>query len=272
MKNRAIEVRRGNATVKVNKTKVIKSGVTYISYVVNDYTGGKRKQYPFASEREATAKAVEIAQAVAAGQTEVLKWEDGLRVEIRKSLEVVEPTGMTILPAVTLLAQAVGILGAPDELLAACTHWKQHRPNKPLTPKPVKDAVADYQKRRKLRISLKRHNTETTYFNHFVRKYGEKLIDGVDGTEIEDLLNEKKWMPKTRNDFRGGGVETASNSLVEIGQWTRKDSANLKWLSIADLGACGRLFAVFGGTGGIAYRTASEATPRPPSGHVVANR
>src|ERR1019366_5043999 len=67
--------------------------------------------------------------------------------------------------------------------------------------------------------------------------------------------------------FRGGGVETAANSLVEIGPWTRKDSAHLKWLSIADLGGCGRLCAVFGGTGGIASRTCPrghpEATLRP---------
>ena len=47
--------------------------------------------------------------------------------------------------------------------------------------------------------------------------------------------------------FRGGGDERAANSLVEIGPWTRKDCANLKWLSIADLGGCGRFFAVFGG-------------------------
>jgi hypothetical protein len=33
-----------------------------------------------------------------------------------------------------------------------------------------------------------------------------------------------------------------------------------------------RFFAVFGGTGGIASRAAPEATPRPPSGHLVANR
>jgi hypothetical protein len=31
-------------------------------------------------------------------------------------------------------------------------------------------------------------------------------------------------------------------------------------------------FAVFVGTGGIASRAAPEATPRPPSGHLVANR
>ena len=31
-------------------------------------------------------------------------------------------------------------------------------------------------------------------------------------------------------------------------------------------------FAVFDGTGGIASRAAPEATPRPPSGHLVANR
>jgi hypothetical protein len=28
--------------------------------------------------------------------------------------------------------------------------------------------------------------------------------------------------------FRGGGIETAADSVVEIGPWTRKDSANLK--------------------------------------------
>jgi hypothetical protein len=121
MKNKTIEVRRGNATVKVNKTKVIKSGVTYTSYVVNDYTGGTRKQYAFADEQKAKAKAAEVALAVAAGQTEVLKWEDGLRVEIRKALEVSEQTGMTILPAVTLLAQAVGIPGAnPSRTTSSC--------------------------------------------------------------------------------------------------------------------------------------------------------
>jgi hypothetical protein len=63
----------------------------------------------------------------------------------------------------------------------------------------------------------------------------------------------------------------AASSLVEIGPWTRKDSANLKWLSIADLGGCGRLFAVFGGTGGRSVPDCPqghpEATLRLPSGY-----
>jgi hypothetical protein len=64
--------------------------------------------------------------------------------------------------------------------------------------------------------------------------------------------------------YEGRRDSFRDDSLVEIGPWTRKDSANLKWLSIADLGGCGSHFTVFGGTGGIASRAAPAATPRPP--------
>ena len=44
---------------------------------------------------------------------------------------------------------------------------------------------------------------------------------------------------KAANYFVGRAA-TAANWLVEIGSWTRKDSANPKWLSIADLGVSGQ--------------------------------
>ena len=61
-----------------------------------------------------------------------------------------------------------------------------------------------------------------------------------------------------------GARSTAADSLVETGRWTRKDSANLKRLSIADLGGCGPLLAVFSGTGGIGSRLPLQGPLRPP--------
>ena len=76
----------------------------------------------------------------------------------------------------------------------------------------------------------------------------------------------RRWVME--RTFGWGGPLSATQSRLR--------TANHQWRSIADLGGCGRLFAVLGGTGEIASLTAPrghpEATPRLPSGHVVANR
>jgi hypothetical protein len=121
MKSKFIEVRRGNVLVKVYKTKAVKGGHGYTSYVVSDYSKGKRKCWSFADEKQARAKVAEIADALAEGKTYVLLWEEGLRAEIRKALQAVEQTGISLLPAWQLFAEAVKILGGTDQLLTAFT-------------------------------------------------------------------------------------------------------------------------------------------------------
>lgn len=104
----------------IYKREQRKKAQRYTSYLVPDYSSGQRVLKSFASLPEAKQKAHEIAEGTAEGKTDFLSWADDLRVEIRKSLEALEPTGLTLLPASQLLAEAVKILGGHSELLAAC--------------------------------------------------------------------------------------------------------------------------------------------------------
>ncbi|MBU6401714.1 MAG: hypothetical protein KGS61_15460 [Verrucomicrobia bacterium] len=123
-KNRkpAFTVKRGNVKVPGYSRKQTKNGTEYTNYLVPDYSAGRRKVWTFADFAAAKTKAAEVAEATASGRTEVLQWEDDLRVEIRKSLDNLQPTGLTLLPACSLFTQAVNILGGTDDLLAACQH------------------------------------------------------------------------------------------------------------------------------------------------------
>ena len=109
---RKIEVRRGNVVVCVYKTKRVKNGKTYVNHSIVDYSSGKRRLRYAADLEEAKQIAAEIAEAIAKGKPEVMKWEDGLRVELLKALEAVDTTGVTILPATQLFAEAVKVLGS----------------------------------------------------------------------------------------------------------------------------------------------------------------
>src|SRR5439155_11196376 len=101
----------------------------YITYAVPDYScGGKRRLHSFSDLAKAKEKAGSIADAILAGDPGTLKFDD-LRLEIRRSLEALEPTGLNLLPAAQLVAAAAKILGGHEDLLTACTHWVQHRPD-----------------------------------------------------------------------------------------------------------------------------------------------
>lgn len=220
MKNKSIKVRRGNVTVTINKTSQTKKGRVYTAYVVSDYSNGSRKQWPFADLDDAKAKAVEIADAINQGLSEKERWEIGLRLEIRKALEALEPTGVSLLRAAELFVQALGVIGSADQLLSACSYWKSHGPSGSVEAILLKDGVAQYQAAR-TKISFKRRKTETCYFNALIAKFGEELFYDLTAAEIEDFLVEKGWSAKTRNDFL-----TCVAALYRYGQrrrWTGRD-------------------------------------------------
>ena len=134
----------GNVKVPIYLRSQSKKNTVYKNYSVPDYSSGERKLWTFADMSEAREKATEIAEATQYGKTEILNWEEGLRAEIRKSLDAVEPTGLSLLPACQLFSQAVQMLGGKsDELLAACQHFVHNRPGKPFTPKLSKEAVRE---------------------------------------------------------------------------------------------------------------------------------
>ena len=185
--------------------KQIKQGSVYTSYSLPDHSSGRRKFWSFANLSEAKEKALEIAEATHSGKSEVLFWADDLRVEIRRSLDTVEPTGMNLLPACQLFAQAVQILGGKsDELLAACQHYAQNRPDKPHTPKLAKDAAREFLATKKLRISERRLRSLSSYVNRFAEKFSQKSLNEINRVELQDFVDSNTWAPKSHNDFLGG--------------------------------------------------------------------
>jgi len=181
-----------------------KKNSVYKSYSVPDYSSRKRKLWTFADLSEAKEKATEIAEATQYGKSEILNWEEGLRAEIRKSLDAVKPTGLSILPACQLFSQAVQMLGGKsDELLAACQHYVLHRPGKPFTPKLAKDAAREFLATKKLKISARRLRALSSCVNRFAEEFKVKALHEIDQTELKDYVDLHVWAPKTHNDFLG---------------------------------------------------------------------
>jgi hypothetical protein len=84
---------------------------------------------------------------------------------------------------------------------AACQHYKQHRPDNPLTPGSVVNAVAEFKASRANRISIARKRTEQSYFKTLAAHCGSKLIHEVTVKEIEAVVAANTCRPKTTRDF-----------------------------------------------------------------------
>lgn len=206
--------KKGHITVPIHRTQSTKKGKVYVSYVVSDYTVGKRKQWVFADYTEARRKAEEIWDALVNG-FEARKHGLTLRVEIQKALDAISTTGVSILRAAELFKEAVALLGGHDQLLSACSYWKEHGPVQGVEAKPVTDAVKQYLESRNT-VSQKRLKAETSYFAAFTKVLGDKLLFNVRGPEVEEFLRGKKWGPKTTNDFL-----TTLHGLYKYGQARR---------------------------------------------------
>jgi hypothetical protein len=188
--------------------------------MVDDRSTGRRKWWTRSTLAKAKEKAGEIAEAIQKGNAEASRWDSGLRLELRKSLEAVEPTGMTIFPACQIFAQAVRILGTADEILTACQNWKDHRPDKPITPTPVEEAVEAFKASRKNRISHRRYRTEESYFRKLTKQFTGKMIHEVTVEDMDHLISAQKWGGKTRNDFITSTIPLFD--FAEVRHWRSK--------------------------------------------------
>ena len=189
----------GAVKVPVYRRDRVKGEKTYTSFIVTDYSSGERDFQTFSDFKEAKEKAQEIAGCIATGRAEVLAWEDGLRTELRLALRTVEPTGIKILPACQMFADAVKILGSADQLLLACQHWKVNGPAKALTPMPTKKAVEEFMKRQE-KARERRKRTLSTYLLRFGEKFEGQMLHEIEAAAITDFVDEQGWAPKTRND------------------------------------------------------------------------
>jgi len=229
-KKTKFEVKRGNVVVSVYRTTQVKNGKRYINYTIPDYSNGQRRMRYAADLEKARQMAGEIAEAIANGKADVLKWEDGLRVELRKALEAVSTTGVTILPATQLFAEAVKVLGSHEQLLSACHHWIKHRPDKPFTPKPTKEASEHLVSQGK-NLSPKRQRNIQWAVSKLNSKFGEIALHEIDPAALKNFALAQAWNNKTRNEFLGvvgllfkeaqiqGWVEAAYNPAKVIGRF-----------------------------------------------------
>jgi len=92
-----IEVQHKGITVKIRKRITIRHGVTYVDYVVTDYSTGKRIRHARASVNEAKSLAKTICETVASGKREVLNWTDRVVADVRRAMGLLHPQGIDIL-------------------------------------------------------------------------------------------------------------------------------------------------------------------------------
>lgn len=195
-----IEVRCGNVVVTIYRTRRIKNGKTYVSHTIVDFSGGKRRLRYAAKLDKAKAMAKAIAAATVQGKSDVVNWEDGLRVEIRKAIEAVATTGVSILSAAKFFSEAVKILGGHDQLLTACQYWTQKRPDKPIIPKTCNEAAEVLNAKQAINSARRQRNVAYN-LDMFTRRFGSALLHTVEPVELKDYADGKKWSPKTYNEF-----------------------------------------------------------------------
>jgi site-specific recombinase XerD len=195
---KTIQFKHKGITLKITQRTQEKAGTSYTDFVINDYTSGKLKRHTRASLSEAKAKAEEICERMVSGRAHVL--DIRLRDEIHRALESIEPTGLRIDAACLRFVEAYNILGNADELLSAARFWREHRPDKPLEPKPVKAAVDEYLAERKIKVSPHRLKTERNCLFIFKEAFPGRCLSEVQPSEIHDLSRLRKWAKATRND------------------------------------------------------------------------
>jgi hypothetical protein len=164
---------QGSVKVPVYKRTQRKGRKRYTYYQVPNHSDGGRHMEHFATLAEAKDKATEIAEATAQGDADMLSYS-ALKRPLQNALEAIEPTGLRIDHACRLVADACQIV-APDKILEACRLYKKLEPDKPFTPKLVKEAVKDYLALPK-KVGWKRVKTLTGYFNIFERRFGEQML------------------------------------------------------------------------------------------------
>jgi len=197
MKTKPIEVKAKGFVIKIFVTRCVKGDKVYTNYQVADYSSGKRKLHGFADESDARAKALEIAGCTANGERDLISFSD-IKRPIQNALDEARAAGLPLDDAVRLVRQAGEIIPI-GQVLDACRYWKDRGPDKPFTPKTVKEATTDYLSRQH-RVSERRQRGLKCYFDQLVVKFGNRYLHEVTAVDIKDFADSKPWSPKTYNE------------------------------------------------------------------------
>ena len=196
---KAIEHKHKGIALKITPRTYTKDGTVYTEYQIRDYTSGRLVRHSRVTLADAKAKAEEIAEQMVSGRAFVR--EPDRQDAISAALEAIRPYGLRIDAACLRLAEALKILdGNAYELLVACAYYRDHRGDRPLSPKPFGAAGDDYLAQRESKVSATRYKTESNCFEIFKRTFGTRLVSEIQAHELDDLTRARDWSKRTRND------------------------------------------------------------------------
>jgi len=137
---------------------------------------------------------------MATGERDLISFSD-IKRPIQNALDEAQHTGLRIDDAVRLVRQAGEIIPI-SEILDACRFWKSKRPDKPFTPKTVREATSDFLARQ-VRLSARRRRVLKSYLGQLETKFGQRLLHELTTLEIKDWMDAKAWEPATFNSVLG---------------------------------------------------------------------
>jgi integrase len=120
---------------------------------------------------------------------------------IQNALDEARQVGIRVDECARIAREASAIIPA-SEILEACKFWRDKRPDKPFTPKTVREAVRAFMERQ-ARLSERRKRGLNCYFGQLVEKFGNRNLHEISGDALQDFIDTKKWAAKTRNEVLG---------------------------------------------------------------------
>src|SRR5687768_11762930 len=122
-----IEVTAKNAVVRIYRRERKIAGVVYPEYRVADYSTGRRKFLSFADEKEARAKALDIAGKLGGKKGEVVTLDGAAASAYLRAMELIQSTGVPLELAAAEFVNARAILNGHSLTAAATFYMKRHK-------------------------------------------------------------------------------------------------------------------------------------------------
>ena len=137
-----ISVRQGSSVVKIYATSITVKGTAYNQFTVSYYLGSRRVRQSFSDLDRAKTEALAAAIKLSNAEHEALKLSPGDRAAYVQCLDLLRPSGASLLSAVTEYVSALAELPPGVSLVeAARSYAKRHPANAPK--RTVEEAVAE---------------------------------------------------------------------------------------------------------------------------------
>lgn len=194
----------GNVAVRIYKTsttKTTKEGPrTYLTFMVADFTGGRRKLRPFSDFTEAKREAKRIAAAIAGGQKVAASLTDDQALSYAHATNLLKGTGLRLENVASNYAEAVKRLDG-DRVMAAVEYYLTHGPgNHPK--KRVREVIDELLASKKAKGKSARYLEDLrSKLGRFVESF-DTTIASIAGPQIQHWLDGLGVAPLTAKGFR----------------------------------------------------------------------